>query len=83
MSMEMNILRKSIKYRLSYSGTKETDIIYKNIILKKLDFLSEEELLLLSCLFNEVSDIEIFSWITKKKPSLEKYKNLIDSISNE
>jgi succinate dehydrogenase flavin-adding protein (antitoxin of CptAB toxin-antitoxin module) len=81
--MEMNILKKSIKYRLSYSGTKETDIIYKNIISKKLDFLSEEELLLLSTLFNEISDIEIFNWITKKKPSLRKYKNLIDSISNE
>ena len=32
MNIEINILKKTIIYRLSYSGMKETDILYKKII---------------------------------------------------
>ena len=31
--MNINYLKKILKYRLSYSGTKETDILYKKLIL--------------------------------------------------
>ena len=83
MNVKKDILIKTIKYRLAYSGMKETDIIYKNIIIYKLNLLSENELKLLSNLFNEISDSEIFNWITKKIPSSEKYKNLINKITDE
>ena len=48
MNKEKNILKKIIKYRLSYSGMKETDIIYQKLILNKLEFFNEDELKLLS-----------------------------------
>ena len=33
MNKEKNLLKKLIRYRLSYSGMKETDIIYKKLIM--------------------------------------------------
>ena len=48
MNDEITNLKKIIRYRSLYSGTKETDIIYKRIIIDKLDNLNKEELLLLS-----------------------------------
>ena len=71
MNDEITNLKKIIRYRSLYSGTKETDIIYKRIIIDKLDNLNKEELLLLSSLFNEISDNVIFNFLTKKsKPSI-------------
>ena len=83
MSEEIKSLKKIIKYRLSYSGTKETDILYKKIILKKIDKLSQNDLFLLSNLFKEISDLEIFDILTKKSKSPIKYRNIIEKIINE
>ena len=83
MNDEITNLKKIIRYRSLYSGTKETDIIYKRIIIDKLDNLNREELLLLSSLFNEISDNVIFNLLTKKsKPSI-KYQDLINKLINE
>jgi succinate dehydrogenase flavin-adding protein (antitoxin of CptAB toxin-antitoxin module) len=83
MNDEITNLKKIIRYRSLYSGTKETDIIYKRIIIDKLDNLNREELLLLSSLFNEISDNVIFNFLTKKsKPSI-KYQDLINKLINE
>ncbi|MCH2545230.1 MAG: succinate dehydrogenase assembly factor 2 [Alphaproteobacteria bacterium] len=83
MNDEITNLKKIIRYRSLYSGTKETDIIYKRIIIDKLDNLNKEELLLLSSLFNEISDNVIFNFLTKKsKPSI-KYQDLINKLINE
>ena len=62
---------------------KETDILYKKLILDKIKYFNENDLILLSNLFNEVSDAKIFNMLTKKEPSIEKYKNLIKNILNE
>ena len=83
MNQETINLKKIIRYRLSYSGTKETDILYKKMILKKLDTLNDPELLLLSNLFNDISDIEIFNILTNKLIKPPKYKDLINKIINE
>lgn len=83
MNKEKNNLKKIIKYRLTYTGMKETDILYKKIILNKIDFLNDKELKLLSDLFIEISDNDIFNMITNKIPKLSKFKNLIDKIINE
>ena len=83
MNKEKNILKKIIKYRLLYSGMKETDIIYQKLILNKLEFLNEDELKLLSDLFNEVSDANIFNILINKIASSKKFKNLIDKILDE
>ena len=83
MNDEITNLKKIIRYRSLYSGTKETDIIYKKIIIDKVDNLNKEELLLLSSLFNEISDNVIFNFLTKKsKPSI-KYQDLINKLINE
>ena len=83
MNIEKNILKKMIKYRLSYSGTKETDILYQRLILNKLDYLNDKELISLSNLFNEISDVDIFNMLTRKITKIKKYEKLIDKIINE
>ena len=37
--MSFNSLKKTIKYRVSYSGTKETDILYKKYFLDDFDMI--------------------------------------------
>ena len=83
MNSKNKALKKIIKYRLSYSGTKETDILYNKLFLKKLDILDYEELLLLSNMFKEVSDTDLFDILTNKIKKPIKYKNLIIKITNE
>ena len=82
MHKEREKLEKIIKYRLSYSGMKETDILYKKLILDKLKYLNENELKLLSDLFIEVSDVRIFNMLTSKEALIQKYENLIKKILN-
>jgi len=82
MHKEKEKLEKIIKYRLSYSGMKETDILYKRLILDKLKYLDGNELKLLSNLFTELSDARIFNMLTSKEPLIEKYENLIKKILN-
>ena len=82
MHKEKKKLEKIIKYRLSYSGMKETDILYKRLILDKLKYLNENELKLLSNLFIEVSDVRIFNMLTSKEALIQKYENLIKKILN-
>ena len=44
MNDEITNLKKIIRYRSLYSGTKETDIIYKRIIIDKLNEFGELQL---------------------------------------
>ena len=66
--IEYNIkkLKKKIIYRCSYTGTKETDLLYQKLIVNKIDTLSHDELYQLSTLFNEVSDADIFLILSYK-----------------
>jgi len=59
MQKEKEKLEKVIKYRMAYSGMKETDILYKKLIINKLKYLNTNELKLLCNLFIEVSDASI------------------------
>ena len=81
--MNINYLEKILKYRLSYSGTKETDILYNKLILGKLNHFKNEELNLLISLFNEYSDDEIFVFLTNKDDPPTKFKSLISKILYE
>ena len=73
-------IKKQIKYRCSYSGTKETDLLYRKFIINKIDQLTNFELIKLSSLFKEVSDIDIFLILTNKIQPKKKYKNLFNKI---
>ena len=81
--MNINYFEKILKYRLSYSGTKETDILYKKLILGKLSSFQNEELNLLISLFDEYSDDDIFSFLTNKDHPPIKFKSLISKILYE
>jgi succinate dehydrogenase flavin-adding protein (antitoxin of CptAB toxin-antitoxin module) len=79
--MTLNSLKKIIKYRSTYSGTKETDILYKENFIKNLDKFSEHEMKLLISVFDIYSDDEIYSILTKKKLVDIKFKNLFEKIN--
>ena len=81
--MNINYIEKILKYRLSYSGTKETDILYKKLILGKLNNFQNEELNLLISLFDEYSDDDIFGFLTNKDEPPMKFKKLISKIIYE
>jgi len=79
--MTLNSLKKIIKYRSTYSGTKETDILYKEYFIKNLDKFSEHEMKLLKSVFDIYTDDEIYNILTKKKPVDIKFKNLFEKIN--
>ena len=79
--MELNSLKKIIKYRSTYSGTKETDILYKKYFINNLNNLDKKELNLLKLLFDIYSDDEIYNILTKKVKANLKFKKLFDKIN--
>ena len=79
--MTLNSLKKIIKYRSTYSGTKETDILYKEYFIKNLDKFSEHEMKLLKSVFDIYTDDEIYNILTKIKTVDIKFKNLFEKIN--
>ena len=80
--MALNSLKKIIKYRSTYSGTKETDILYEKYFINNLNNFDENELKLIKSLFDIYSDDEIYDILTNKSNATAKFKNLFDKISN-
>tara|TARA_B100001123_G_C15134797_1_gene956893 strand:- start:321 stop:569 length:249 start_codon:yes stop_codon:yes gene_type:complete len=81
--MSFNSLKKTIKYRLSYSGTKETDLLYKSVFIENFDLFNENDLILIKKLFDNYSDNEIYFFLTKRnKPPKELdelFKKILDA----
>jgi len=80
--MALNSLKKIIKYRSTYSGTKETDILYEKYFIKNLNNFDQNQLNLLKSLFDFYSDDEIYDILTKKSKPTGKFKILFDKINN-
>ena len=78
--MKLNSLKKIIKYRSSYSGTKETDIMYERYFIRNLEKFNKNELNLLISVFDYYSDNLIFQILTKKIKPDNKFKSLFDKI---
>ena len=78
--MKLNSLKKIIKYRSSYSGTKETDIMYERYFIRNLEKFNKNELNLLLSVFDYYSDDLIFQILTKKIKPDNKFKRLFDRI---
>ena len=78
--MKLNSLKKIIKYRSSYSGTKETDILYEKYFIRNLEKFNKNELNLLVSVFDYYSDDLIFQILTKKIKQYNKFKSLFDRI---
>ena len=81
--MSFNSLKKTIKYRVSYSGTKETDILYKRYFINQLDIFSEKDLEEIKSLFNQFSDNEIYDFLTSKVAIPLEFKEIFNKILNE
>ena len=80
MKIEKSYLKKEILYRCSYSGIKETDIMYDKLIIKRIDTFNYRDLALLKDIFIKYSDNEIYLILTKKKLPDKKYNNLFKKI---
>mgnify|MGYP003317859669 FL=1 len=81
--MSFNSLKKTIKYRVSYSGTKETDILYKRYFINQLDKFSEKDLEDIKSIFNQFSDNEIYDFLTSKVDIPLEFKRIFNKILNE
>ena len=81
--MSFNSLKKTIKYRVSYSGTKETDILYKRYFINQLDKFSEKDLEDIKSIFNQFSDNEIYDFLTYKVTIPLDFKGIFNKILNE
>ena len=79
--MTLNSLKKIIKYRSNYSGTKETDILYKKYFINNLGKFNLNELKLLKSVFDIYSDDEIYDILTKNTRVNIKFKNLFEKIN--
>ena len=79
--MALNSLKKIIKYRSTYSGTKETDILYKKYFINHLDKFNENELTLLKSVFDVYTDEEIYNILTNKVKVNSKFKKLFEKIN--
>ena len=78
--MELNSLKKIIKYRSVYSGTKETDILYDKYFIKNLEKFNKNDLNLLISIFNFYSDDEIYQILTKKIQPNKKFRSIFNKI---
>ena len=83
MEQNINNFRKQLIYRCSYSGTKETDLIYKKTILRKINQLNLSELKDLSSIFKVIPENKIFLILTGKLSPDEKYKKIFNKLIND
>ena len=81
--MSFNSLKKTIKYRVSYSGTKETDILYKRYLINQLDKFTEKDLEDIKSIFNQFSDNEIYDFLTSNVAIPLEFKEIFNKILNE
>ena len=81
--MSFNSLKKTIKYRVSYSGTKETDILYKRYFINQIDKFTEKDLENIKSIFNQFSDNEIYDFLTSKVAIPLEFKEIFNKILDE
>ena len=74
-----NNLKKKILFRLIYTGTKESDILFKKYFINKIENFNLEELNTIIQILSEFSDTEILS-LLKKETINNKYDSFINKI---
>ena len=79
--MTSNSLKKIIQYRSTYSGTKETDLLYDKYFIRNLEKFNEIELKALKSIFEYYTDDEIYQILTAKLEPKQKFKKLFEKIS--
>ena len=79
---DVKFLKKQVIYRCSYTGIKETDLLYKKIFLKKIDNFTYTDLSQILNIFKNFSDPELFVILTGKKNPPIKLKKLFIKLIN-
>ena len=79
---DVKFLKKQVIYRCSYTGIKETDLLYKKIFLNKIDNFTYKDLNQILNLFNNFSDPELFIILTGKKFPPIKNKKIFKKLMN-
>ena len=74
-----NNLKKKILFILIYTGTKESDILFKKYFINKIEDFNLEELNTIIQILSEFSDTEILS-LLKKETINNKYDSFINKI---
>ena len=82
MKKDVKFLKKQVIYRCSYTGIKETDLLYKKIFLKKIDNFTYTDLSQILNIFKNFSDPELFVILTGKKNPPIKLKKLFIKLMN-
>ena len=82
MKKDVKFLKKQVIYRCSYTGIKETDLLYKKIFLKKIDNFTYTDLSQILNIFRNFSDPEMFVILTGKKNPPIKLKKLFKKLMN-
>tara|TARA_Y100001958_G_C21185253_1_gene514454 strand:- start:95 stop:349 length:255 start_codon:yes stop_codon:yes gene_type:complete len=70
---ELELLKSRIKYRSSYRGTKEMDILLSSFVKAVVENLSQKDLIDLSNFIN-LNDEEIYAFYQNQKP-IQNFKN--------
>jgi len=83
MKEKIDKLIKKINYRCNYTGTKETDLLYKKMIINKIHKLSYSQLSILQEVLSTLSDNQIFLILTKKIQCNKKYSQLFQILIDE
>ena len=47
-TQDITVVKSKLKYRASYRGTKEMDIIFKKYVIDEIDMMDEDELMTLA-----------------------------------
>ena len=82
MKIDINNLKKQIVYRCTFTGTKETDLIYEKTFLKMLNNFSYSELNLTLQIFTNLTDPEIFNILIGKKQPPKNFKKIFNKFKN-
>ena len=78
--MTLKSLEKIIKYRSTYTGTKETDFLYKKYFINNIKNFSKNDLSLLISIFDCYSDNEIYLILCDKLKPKKKFIELFNKI---
>tara|TARA_Y100000741_G_C18222935_1_gene546665 strand:+ start:935 stop:1186 length:252 start_codon:yes stop_codon:yes gene_type:complete len=73
-------LKKTIIYRCSHTGTKETDIFFNKLIVKNINIFDNKDLSDLKELLDNYTDNDIFLMLKRGNSTEKKYLSIIKKI---
>jgi succinate dehydrogenase flavin-adding protein (antitoxin of CptAB toxin-antitoxin module) len=75
----LEVRRRKLMYRSTYTGTKETDILLSRFAARNLPTFSERQLDLYEHMLT-AGDPEIMAWVMKRKPVPSEFDNEVSRL---